>query len=207
MAASPHHRPNALLSRLLFASVVWLTTLSLLLVLAPRGAAEGRLVNGGLVEGGLVPGGLVEDRTAERTAGWAWPLAPFPRVVRAFDPPTSRYGPGHRGIDLAAAPGQSVLAVADGFVTHSGVVAGRGTVTVRHPSGVASTYEPIEERIAQGAAVTAGAALGTLGTSTHCTSDACLHLGARLGEEYLDPLLLLTRVRIILLPLVGPSAG
>lgn len=162
MAASPHHRPNALLSRLLFASVVWLTTLSLLLVLAPRGAAEG-----GLVEGGLIEGGLDEDRATERTAGWAWPLAPFPRVVRAFDAPASRYGAGHRGIDLAAAPGQSVLAVSDGFVTHSGVVAGRGTVTVRHPNGVASTYEPLEDSIAQGTAVTAGVALGTLGTSTH----------------------------------------
>lgn len=185
MSTSPHHRPGALLSRLLLASVVWLTTLSLLLVLAPRGAAQ--------------------DDSAERGEGWAWPLDPFPRVVRAFDPPESRFGPGHRGIDLAAAPGQAVLAVADGVVTHSGEVAGRGTVTVRHPGGVASTYEPVEERIVERTVVSTGDVLGTIATTAHCTPESCLHLGARLGEEYLDPLLLLTRVRIILLPLLDPS--
>lgn len=185
MAIPPHHRPGALLSRLLLASVVWLTTLSLLVVLAPGGAAQ--------------------DDSGERGGGWAWPLDPFPRVVRAFDPPESRYGPGHRGIDLAAAPGQTVLAVADGVVTHSGEVAGRGTVTVRHANGLASTYEPMDERIVEGAVVAKGEVLGTIGTTAHCASESCLHLGARLGEEYLDPLLLLTRVRIILLPLLDPS--
>ena len=190
MASSPHHRHGVLLSRLLIASVVWLTTLSLLLVLAPRGAAADWA-------GGDGPSAGPEPR-----AGWQWPLAPLPRVVRSFDAPETRYGPGHRGIDLAGERGAPVLAVAAGTVTHSGVVAGRGTVTVRHGSGLASTYEPVEERIATGAAVAAGETLGTLGSSGHCSADSCLHLGARLGEEYLDPLLLLTRARIILLPLL-----
>lgn len=172
---------------MVLASVVWLVTLSVLLVLAPHGAAQ------------QAP---APREAAERSAGWDWPLAPFPRVVRAFERPESRYGPGHRGVDLEAASGQSVLAVADGVVTHSGVVAGRGTVTVRHASGVASTYEPLEERVTIGTTVAVGESLGVIGSSDHCAPARCLHLGARLGEEYLDPLLLLTRVRIILLPLM-----
>lgn len=191
MAPSPHHRHGALLSRLLISSVVWLTTLSLLLVLAPRGtAADG--------DGGGYP----RPTGVERRAGWEWPLAPLPRVVRPFDAPETRYAAGHRGIDLAGARGAAVLAVAAGTVTHSGTVAGRGTVTVRHRGGLASTYEPVEERVATGTTVAAGETLGTLGSSAHCPADTCLHLGARLGEEYLDPLLLLTRARIVLLPLL-----
>src|SRR5690349_2654529 len=34
---------------------------------------------------------------------WAWPLSPQPRVVRRFIPPSTAYGPGHRGLDLAGA--------------------------------------------------------------------------------------------------------
>jgi murein DD-endopeptidase MepM/ murein hydrolase activator NlpD len=188
MATSSHRRPGALLSRLLLASVVWLTTLSLLLGFAPRGAAE-------------------DDSAAPAVVMWAWPLDPDPHVARAFDPPESPYGPGHRGVDLAAAPGQDVLVVADGVVTHSGEVAGRGTVTVRHANGVASTYEPLDERIAEGTVVSRREVLGTIGSSEHCAPTSCLHLGARLGGEYLDPLLLLARARIILLPLRDPPGS
>lgn len=212
MATSPHHRSSALLGRLLLASVVWLATLSLLLVLAPRGAAASAPGRGSGTEASA-DATAEEDAEEAASAGavaapetgrgtWSWPLSPQPRVLRAFDPPRTRYGPGHRGIDLAAHRGQTVVAVAAGVVSHSGAVAGRGTVTVRHPTGVSSTYEPVEERVADGAAVTAGATLGTLGVSDHCAPTTCLHLGARLGEEYLDPLLLLARPRIVLLPLL-----
>lgn len=133
-------------------------------------------------------------------------MAPQPQVVRPFDPPESAYGPGHRGIDLAAEPGQPVMAAADGVVTHSGVVAGRGTVTVLHGSGVASTYEPLGERVETGTVLARGEAVGALadgvaGVAGHCAPASCLHLGARLDGTYLDPMLLLGRVRIVLLPL------
>src|SRR5690606_15665957 len=55
-----------------------------------------------------------------RSPSFDWPLTPRPRVVRPFDPPTSPYGPGHRGVDLAAAPGQPVLAAAEGRIVHAG---------------------------------------------------------------------------------------
>jgi murein DD-endopeptidase MepM/ murein hydrolase activator NlpD len=110
-------------------------------------------------------------------------------------------------VDLAASPGQPVLAVAAGVVTHAGVVAGRGTVTVRHPSGLRSTYEPVRPTVGAGATVATGAVLGRLGsgeatgTTGHCGPRSCLHLGALRGLDYVDPLALLEDRRVILLPL------
>ncbi len=37
-----------------------------------------------------------------------WPLQPRPAVVRAFDPPGTPWGAGHRGVDLAGTVGQAV---------------------------------------------------------------------------------------------------
>ncbi|RYE76150.1 MAG: M23 family peptidase, partial [Myxococcales bacterium] len=48
-----------------------------------------------------------------------WPLDPVPGVVHDFDPPESRWGAGHRGVDLGGHPGQAVLAAAAGRVTHA----------------------------------------------------------------------------------------
>jgi murein DD-endopeptidase MepM/ murein hydrolase activator NlpD len=125
-------------------------------------------------------------------------------VARRFDPPSSRYGPGHRGLDLVARPGAVVAAVDAGRVTHAGVIAGRGTLTVLHASGVRSTYEPVRATVRVGAAVARGQPIGTLedvGARSHCAPGSCLHLGAIRGELYLDPLALLTGVRVRLLPL------
>ena len=150
--------------------------------------------------GVIVGGGIRMDHDAD--ALWSWPLEPLPAVRRSFDPPASKYGRGHRGVDMDARVGQSVHAVDAGTVTPSGMGAGRGTVTLRHAGGLESTYEPLEERVATGALVPSGAVIGTIGGPSHCTGRPCLHLGARLGEDYLDPMLLLGGVRIVLLPLL-----
>lgn len=139
-------------------------------------------------------------------ARWEWPLAPRPPVLRPFEVPTSPWGPGHRGLDLAARPGEPVLAVEAGTVTHAGVLAGRGTVTVRHADGLASTYEPLRVTVREGQPVAAGDRLGTVDAGaggSHCRG--CLHLGARRSPGYLDPLPLLTGAgRVRLLP-IGPA--
>jgi murein DD-endopeptidase MepM/ murein hydrolase activator NlpD len=123
-------------------------------------------------------------------------------VVRPFIRPRGLYGAGHRGIDLAGQAGAAVRVVDAGRVTHIGLVAGRGTVSVLHPSGLRSTYEPVSARVTVGQAVQRGAVLGALTSDgSHCTPDACLHLGAMRGTEYVDPLGLLERGRVRLLPL------
>lgn len=155
---------------------------------------------------------------------WSWPLWPRPVVLRRFRAPATRYGPGHRGLDLSAAPGQAVRAVDDGIVTHAARLAGRGTVTIRHAFGLRSTYEPVRASVRPGQHVARGEVIGTVETSTvvdtgtvlerstgetgsgHCGERPCIHLGALLGSTYRDPLPLLVR-GVVLLPVPEPGPG
>ncbi|WP_035938660.1 M23 family metallopeptidase [Knoellia aerolata] len=139
----------------------------------------------------------------DRGRVWDWPLDPRPAVTSAFVPPRSTYGAGHRGLDLAAAQGQGVLAVDAGVVSHVGVIAGRGTVSVTHSSGLRSTYEPVAASVGSGTVVAQGDVLGRVAGRTHC-GGACLHLGALVGPAYVDPRQLLGAGPVILLPL-GPG--
>ena len=136
----------------------------------------------------------------DRGRVWDWPLDPRPTVTSAFVPPRSRYGAGHRGLDLAAAQGQGVLAVDAGVVSHVGVIAGRGTVSVTHSSGLRSTYEPVAASVGSGTVVAQGDVLGRVAGRTHC-GGACLHLGALVGPAYVDPRRLLGAGPVILMPL------
>lgn len=142
-------------------------------------------------------------------AQWQWPLAGQPIVVRGFDPPTTPYGAGHRGVDLAGRPGVPVLAAGAGTVGYAGLLAGRGVVTVLHAGGLRTTYEPLVVAVRPGDRVAAGARLGRLAAGhAGCREPACLHWGLLRGETYLDPLSLLGIGRVRLLPLAGspPSA-
>jgi murein DD-endopeptidase MepM/ murein hydrolase activator NlpD len=95
-----------------------------------------------------------------------------------------------------------VTSVAEGTVTHVGVIAGRGTVTVMHATGLRSTYEPVTPVVAVGDAVRAGETVGRMEPhGSHCDPTVCLHLGAIRGREYLDPLVFLEAARVRLLPL------
>lgn len=143
-------------------------------------------------------------------ARWQWPTPPPHPVARPFEAPAHAYAPGHRGIDIAVpGPGTPVRAVEAGTVRFAGSVAGRGVVSVTHADGLVSTYEPVAGSVRAGQAVAAGEVLGTVaegGPRPHCAA-ACLHLGARVGDRYLDPLLLLgARGPSVLLPWDGAGA-
>lgn len=139
-------------------------------------------------------------RTA--TGRWAWPLTPLPAVIHPFVGPGTAYGQGHRGVDLGGEAGQDVSAVDAGTVSHVGVIAGRGTVTVLHVSGIRSTYEPLSADVTVGQVVARGQRLGTLAEAgSHCARQSCLHLGAVRDRTYLDPLALLDARPVRLLPL------
>ena len=132
---------------------------------------------------------------------YGWPLPGTPAVTRPFDPPASVYGPGHRGVDLAGASGAPVLAAAAGVVAFAGTVAGRPVVSIDHPDGVRTTYEPVQPTVAAGQVVARGSPIGLLLPGhAGCPGEACLHWGARVGDTYLDPLTLLLPPRVRLLP-------
>lgn len=138
-----------------------------------------------LVLAGAAPAG------AQPAARWVWPVPPPHPVVRSFEAPAHRYGPGHRGIDIGAEAGAAVTAVEDGVVRFAGPVAGRGSVSIRHRDGLLSTYEPISPTVRAGETVRAGQVIGVLAPAAngadHCPQGPCLHLGARTGMDYRDP--------------------
>ncbi|MGI5480372.1 peptidoglycan DD-metalloendopeptidase family protein [Streptomyces lavendofoliae] len=126
-----------------------------------------------------------------------WPVGPpRPVVVRGWEPPASAYGPGHRGVDLAAPPGTGVRAAAGGRVSFAGPVAGRGVLSVTLPGTgtppLRTTYEPVRPLVRPGAEVAAGqlVAVVAAGARPHCAA-GCLHWGLRRGDVYLNPLSLL----------------
>ncbi|MER7280919.1 M23 family metallopeptidase [Dactylosporangium sp. NPDC000244] len=124
-------------------------------------------------------------------------------VTRGFEPPSDRYAAGHRGVDLAGAPGQTVRSAGEGTVVFAGMVGGRPVVSVEHPGGVRTTYEPVSATVVRGQVVSRGTPLGTLRPGhPNCPVAACLHWGLRTdGSVYLDPMTLLRPARVRLLPL------
>ena len=122
-------------------------------------------------------------------------------MVDGFDPPDSPYGAGHRGVDLAGAPGQPVRTALPGTVTYAGPLAGRGVVVVDH-GATRTTYEPVAASVSVGDVLAAGDRIGTLQVpGSHCFPRACLHWGWIRGETYLDPLRLVGAGPVRLLPL------
>ena len=136
------------------------------------------------------------------TRGWAWPLAPDPRVVRGFDPPGQPWLAGHRGVDLSASVGQVVRSPAAGMVTYAGRLAGRGVLVIAHEGGLRSTLEPVTPTTTVGSTVAAGDVVGAVSSEPgHCAPAACLHWGVLRVRTYLDPLTFVGRGPVLLLPM------
>lgn len=122
---------------------------------------------------------------------WLWPVnGP---VIQAFDPPDTPFGAGHRGIDIAASIGTTVLAPDAGVVAFAGRVGGQLFVTLDHGGGLTSTYSWLSSSlVGRDDVVARGAPIALTGRGHPASSGAAhLHFGVRLDGEYLDPLELL----------------
>jgi murein DD-endopeptidase MepM/ murein hydrolase activator NlpD len=137
-----------------------------------------------------------------------WPLRPAPAVVRGFDAPSPNWNSGHRGVDLAGRSGQPVYAAGGATVVFAGLLAGRPVVSLAHPGGLRTSYEPVRAVVRVGQQVTAQTVIGEL-VAGHpgCRAEACLHWGAMWGPasgaDYVDPLGLLKSTPVRLKPLHG----
>lgn len=134
--------------------------------------------------------------------GYVAPVSGAIRVVRGFEPPPGPYSAGHRGVDLATAPGEPVHAAGPGTVSFAGQVAGRGVLVIAHPDGVRTEYEPVAPVVRAGEQVISGQPVATVdGAHASCSLGGCLHWAARRDGSYLDPLTLLGRLgQVRLLP-------
>lgn len=137
-----------------------------------------------------------------------WPLRPPPAVSRGFDAPSPDWHAGHRGVDLPGSSGQAVYAAGDATVVFAGTLAGRPVVSLAHPGGLRTSYEPVRTAVRVGQLVTAQTMIGEL-LPGHpgCPAAACLHWGAMRGPaseaDYVDPLGLLKATPVRLKPLGG----
>lgn len=121
---------------------------------------------------------------------YAWPL--HGPILRRFEPPPSPYEPGHRGIDIGAPFGSGVGASREGIVAFAGWVGGSLFVSIDHPDGVRTTYSWLsEEVVTKGQPVEREQLIGRSGHGHLDEPDPHLHFGARIGSNYIDPLLLL----------------
>ncbi|WHM41203.1 M23 family metallopeptidase [Streptomyces sp. BPTC-684] len=163
---------------------------------------------GGAAAAAAVGAGGVAPR-----AGRLWPVPGTPVVVRGWEPPTTPYGPGHRGVDLAAPPGTEIRAVAAGRVTFAGPVAGKGVLTITlDGSGsppLRTTYEPVRALVREGERVSGGELVAVIEAAEpdadrppHC-AESCLHWGFKRGDLYLNPLALVRGGHARLLPVWG----
>lgn len=124
-------------------------------------------------------------------------------VIRAFDKPAQNWLPGHRGVDLRLAVGADVLASGSGVVAFAGMVVGTPTISIDHADGVRTTYQPVHPLVATGDLVEEGSVIGRLAHPT--TQWPGLQWGAKRGEDYLNPLSLLSAPTIRLKP--SPAGG
>ena len=125
-----------------------------------------------------------------QVGAWAWPVRG--PVIRGFDPPDTPFGAGHRGIDIAVVPGTPIFAPEAGTVSFAGRVGGELFVTIDHGGGLSSTYSWISSTtVRKGDVVSRGQPIGTTGMGPPGASVPHLHFGAKLGGEYVDPLMLL----------------
>jgi murein DD-endopeptidase MepM/ murein hydrolase activator NlpD len=132
---------------------------------------------------------IVATPAGATSSPWVRPVSG--PVVRPFEPPRSRFGPGHRGVDFAAASGTPVCAAGRGVVTYAGVIAGAGYVVVAHVGGLRTSYAYLSSiAVGRGETVAAGAIVGRTGGRGAQHDGTVLHLGLRAGDRYLDPMTL-----------------
>ena len=119
--------------------------------------------------------------------GWTWPVVG--PVIQAFDPPETPYGSGHRGIDIAAEVGTTIVAPADGTVSFAGPIGGYLFVTIDHGGGLSSTYSWLSAKlIRKGDRVLHDQPIALTGWGHPGAPIPHLHLGVKLDGAYVDPL-------------------
>lgn len=141
---------------------------------------------------------------ASASETWSWPFDGARSVAAAYRAPAHEYGAGHRGIDIVPSPDGMVRAPASGTVAFRGTVVDRPLLTIAHPGGYVSTFEPVTSALTPGEVVTVGDEIGTVASGGH-TPSGDMHLGVRLDGDYIDPMILFGGApRAVLLPCCEP---
>ena len=120
----------------------------------------------------------LEDADAAVTDPYGWRIHPVSGTYKQ-----------HSGVDLEAAAGSHILAVADGTVVESGYNEAYGyMVILEHAGGMQTFYAHMTDYlVSTGDTVQQGQIIGTVG-STGWSTGPHLHLGVMIDGESVDPL-------------------
>lgn len=150
----------------------------------------------------IVLGALIGVVARVEPAGADWEHPVDAAVSDPFRAPKTRFGAGNRGLEYATAGGEIVRAVDAGAVVFAGTVGRQRHVVVDHGDGLRSTYAFVASvDVVRGQRVRQGQRVATAGPGVHLT--------ARLGATYVDPMLLMRGAEVVvrLRPGVSPPAA
>lgn len=123
---------------------------------------------------------------------FTWPCPSSSRVTSGFgsrSSPTEGASTSHKGIDIGASTGSSVVAAADGTVVIATYSASAGNyVMLSHGGGVYTVYMHMSSiAVSSGQTVSKGSTIGAVGSTGYSTGPH-LHFGIRINGSYVDPL-------------------
>lgn len=122
------------------------------------------------------------------------------KVLQPANIPEKNWNSGHRGVDLSAQPGDEIRASRGGTVHFAGSVAGTPTLSIMHPDGIRTTYEPVHATVRKGDYVRRGQVIGYLAAPEDSARQSQgLSWGAKIdANHYIDPMTLLGTPVIVL---------
>lgn len=124
--------------------------------------------------------------------GFIWPCPGYTRISSYFGPrpqPTPGASTNHKGIDLAAPYGTSIMASAAGIVTTSQYSNSAGNyIVIAHGNGVSTVYMHCSSLlVSAGTTVEQGQVIAKVGSTGYSTGNH-LHFGVIKNGSYTDPL-------------------
>ncbi len=130
---------------------------------------------------------------------WATPIPDFEnRHFPNYVLPASKWGAGHRGIDLLVKDQEQIKSPFSGTVHFQGKVVDRNVLTLKSSSGLLASFEPICSNLSAGDEVTKGDQIGHYCAGAenyeeHC--EMCIHFSVRSEHGYLNPLLFVSSIK------------
>ena len=130
---------------------------------------------------------------------WATPIPDFEkRHFPNYVLPASKWGAGHRGIDLLAKDQEQIKSPFSGTVHFHGKVVDRNVLTLKSSTGLLASFEPICSNLSAGDEVTKGDQIGhycagAVNYEEHC--EMCIHFSVRSEHGYLNPLLFVSTIK------------
>ncbi len=125
------------------------------------------------------------------TGGFTWPVPSSSRITSGFgsrESPTEGASTNHKGIDIGASTGSSVVAAAGGKVVIATYSSSAGNyVMISHGSGTYTVYMHMSSlNVSEGDEVSKGETIGAVGSTGYSTGSH-LHFGIRKDGSYVNP--------------------